>query len=123
MVLLSLVMPGQFSALAAGEAESALAYDELITNSAVARQAADQPERQDVSVLLDRIDALEYQLKYMQKEIRIMEKQLGASRTLANMINEGRSLASDAWNIAVEARSIAVRAEKKADQAGTSTTD
>ncbi|MFO7606777.1 MAG: hypothetical protein R6W72_10810 [Desulfurivibrionaceae bacterium] len=117
-VILSIVIPGQYSAKAAGEAESALAYDELITNSAVARQSASRNEREDISALLDRIDALEQQVKYMQKEIRVMDKQLGASRTLANMINEGRSLASDAWNIAVEARAIAVRAEKKADQAG-----
>ncbi|MFN2366513.1 MAG: hypothetical protein ABR523_08655 [Desulfurivibrionaceae bacterium] len=119
-VLHSIIIPGQYSAKAADEAESALAYDELITNSEVARRSASRNEGEDISALLDRIDALEQQLKYMQKEIRVMDKQLGASRTLANMINEGRSLASDAWNIAVEARAIAVRAEKKADQAGRS---
>jgi hypothetical protein len=116
-VLFFIIVPGHHNTMAADGAEPVPSYDAEVKDPKGIGQPAYVSKREDLSELLIRIEELEHQVKYMKKEIRIMDKQLGASRTLANMINEGKSLASDAWDIAVEARAIAVRAEQKAEQA------
>ncbi|MDF1579092.1 MAG: hypothetical protein P1P81_11690 [Desulfobulbales bacterium] len=116
-VLFFIVLTGQHYAAAADEAEPSFPQDELIVDSPDGSRSAEPSKRDEVSDLLSRIEALEQQIKYMQRDMRVLDRQVGTSRTLVNMVNEGKSLASDAWDIAVEARTIAIRAEQKAEQA------
>lgn len=64
----------------------------------------------DIVDLLIRIEKLERQFKYI-------NKQIGQNLTVSNIAREAQELSSDAWTLAVEARSIAVRAEGKIDRA------
>ena len=81
-----------------------------LTDSATVEQSAVDPQNQEMHNLLTRI-------KYLERQIGYIEKRLDRNMMSATILRKTKELASDAWDLAVEARAIAVRAEGKADQA------
>ena len=81
-----------------------------VTNSSTIKQSTGDPQKKELFNLSMRIQSLERQIKYM-------SKMLDRNMMSGVKLNETMELASDAWDLAVEARAIAVRAEGKADQA------
>lgn len=79
-------------------------------NSMNSRRPSISAQNVDIVDLVIRIERMERQLKYILK-------QTGKNLTVSNIAREAQELASDAWTLAVEARSIAVRAEGKIDRA------
>lgn len=79
-------------------------------NSLNSRRASISAQNVDIVDLVIRIEKMERQLKYI-------IKQISKNLTVGNIAREAHELSSDAWTLAVEARSIAVRAEGKIDRA------
>ena len=79
-------------------------------NSLDSRRPSISAQNVDIVDLVIRIEKMERQLKYI-------IKQMSKNLTVGNIAREAHELSSDAWTLAVEARSIAVRAEGKIDRA------
>lgn len=95
---------------------SALFFLIAILISVLAMQGTCVAETETNMQSADHSSDIENRLKLMERQINMLSSELGRSRTVYNILIEAKQLASDAWDIAVEARTIALRAEEKADR-------
>lgn len=77
--------------------------------SSLRQSISDSPNETMLDILM--------RLRTLERQLSIMKRTALNSRTVNNSIKDAKLIASDAWTLAVEARSIAVRAEAKAEQA------
>ena len=64
----------------------------------------------------NKIQNILMRIETLERQVNNLAEVMSKSLTVRNTANDAKMLATESWDLAVEARAIAVRAEEKADQ-------